>query len=241
VQYRILGTLEVSDGERALDLGGHKQRTVLAALLLDANRSVSVDRLIDSVWGEAAPTKAEASLQAYVSNLRKVLEPDRQPRAEATVLRKRPNGYELSIDPDDLDATRFEKLVQRAQARWRDDELEGARADLDAALELWAPLLPELVGEPFVREASAHYDGLHALALEVAFDVRLELGDHRAAVPDMEAAVTARPLHERLWAQFALALYRADRQADALKAVAEARRQLVENVGVEPGAELRRL
>jgi DNA-binding SARP family transcriptional activator len=241
MQYRILGTLDVLDDGVALDLGGRKQRTVLAALLLEPNRAVSVDRLTDAVWGDDVPPKAEASLQAYISNLRKVLEPGRRPREAATVLRTRPNGYELTVDPDDLDATRFARLVQQAQERWHDDDLDGAKGDLDAALALWAPVLPEFGGEPFVREATAHYEGLRAVALEVAFDVKLELGEHRSAVPDMEMAVGEHPFHERLWAQLALALYRCDRQADALRALAEARQQLVENVGVEPGAELRRL
>jgi DNA-binding SARP family transcriptional activator len=241
LQYRILGTLEVLDDGRALDLGGRKQRAVLAALLLDAGRTVSTDRLTDAVWGDDLPSRAEASLQAYISNLRKLLEPGRRPREAPTVLVTDPGGYRLVLDDATLDAQDFERRLDEGQARRRTGDLDAAELALDAALACWAPLLPEFTGESFTVEAEARLESLHAMALETAFEVKLDLGGHREIVPALESAVAAYPLRERLRSQLALALYRGDRQTDALRAIADARTTLVDEVGVEPGPELRLL
>ncbi|HVL06236.1 MAG TPA: BTAD domain-containing putative transcriptional regulator [Acidimicrobiales bacterium] len=235
------GGLAVTEGHRPLELGGRKQRAVLAVLLLDAGRPVSVDRLIDAVWGDHPPQQAEASLQTYVSNLRRLLEPGRGPRQDPSVLITRPAGYVLAVDRAAVDLTRFEDLVEEGRARRRAGNAAAAAAGLRDALALWAPVLPEFAGEPFLREAEARLAALHGLALEESFDARLELEDHDAAVADLEAAVLRHPVRERLWAQLALALYRAGRQTDALRALQRARGVLTDEVGVEPGPELRRL
>ena len=241
MQYRVLGGLAVVDGDRPLELGGRKQRAVLAALLLDAGRPVSVDRLVDAVWGDHPPQQVEASLQTYISNLRRRLEPARGPREEPSVLVTRPAGYVLAVDRASVDLTRFEDLVEEGRARRRAGDAGAAASTLQAALALWAPVLPEFAGEPFIREAEARVAALHGLALEESFDARLERGDHDAAVADLEAAVLRYPVRERLWGQLALALYRAGRQTDALRALQRARTVLTEEVGVDPGPELRRL
>lgn len=241
LQYRILGSFDVTRDGRALDLGGPKQRAVLAVLLLSANRPVSAGRLVDAVWGDDPPDKAEASLQAYVSNLRKVLEPDRPPRTASRVLTTEPGGYRLVAERDQVDALRVEDLVTAAQAQRRSGDLDGARATLRSALEQCGPLLPEMDGEPWLLDAAARLDALHANALETCFEVQLDLGLHHESVPELESAVAAHPLRERLRAQLALALYRSGRQTDALRGLSEARRVLVEEVGIEPGPELRRL
>ncbi len=241
MRYRVLGGLEVIDGERSLELGGRKQRAVLAALVLDAGQPVSVDRLIDAVWGDGPPERAEASLQTYVSNLRRLLEPGRGPRKEPAVLLTRPAGYVLQLTRNDVDLTQFEDLIEEGRACRREGHPGEARELLTKALGLWAPVLPEYAGEPFLREVEARLTTLHGLALEELFDARLELGDHDAAVADLEAAVLRHPLRERLWGQLALAHYRAGRQTDALRVLQRARRLLDDEVGVEPGPDLRQL
>ena len=134
MRFRILGGLGVDDGERVVDLGGPKQRTVLSVLLLEPGRPVSPDRLVDLVWGDAAPSSAETSLQVHISNLRRALEPGRKPRAAPTVLVTRPAGYALLVDRDALDMTRFEDAAAAGHARLEAGDPTAARELLDRAL-----------------------------------------------------------------------------------------------------------
>ncbi|MDQ3978334.1 MAG: AfsR/SARP family transcriptional regulator, partial [Actinomycetota bacterium] len=236
--FRVLGGLEVVDGGRSVELGGRKQRAVLAALLLDAPRPVSLDRLIEILWGDDAPDRAEVSVQAYVSNLRRLLEPNRRPREEPALLVTRPAGYVLALARDASDASVFEDLVTEGQALRLQGHHSAAAEVLTRAVSMWAPVLPEFAGEAFVRESVARLESLHAVALEELFDTRLELGEHRALVPDLEAAVETYPLHERLWGDLALAHYRCGHQTEALRTIQRARRVLKEEVGLEPGPDL---
>src|SRR3954451_3216961 len=138
VKYGILGPLEVvDDGGRVLDMGGRKQRAVLAVLVLHANRVVPLERLIDDLWGDEAPARATGTLQAYVSNLRRVLEPDRPPRAPATVLASVPPGYVLRIDREALDAARFQALAAEGHALLEAGDADAAAQRLAGALDLW--------------------------------------------------------------------------------------------------------
>ena len=242
MQYRMLGGLAVTDGDRPVDLGGRKQRAVLAALLFHLGRPVSPGRLQDDVWGDDPPAQPEASLQAYVSNLRRALEPGRKPREAPRVLVTRPAGYALVADRADVDVMRFEDLVAGGHAALARSDPARAAAVLDEAMALWAgPPLPEMVGERWVDDAVARLEALHAEALESRFEAGLALGEHRALVAALERAVASHPFRERLRAHLALALYRCGRQRDALAALADARTMLVEEVGIEPGPELRRL
>lgn len=220
MEFRILGPLEVLDGERRVAIGGAKPRTLLGVLLLHAGQTVPVDRLIDELWGEAPPETAGAALQVHVSSLRKAL--GRQ------VIAHRPPGYVLELDGHDLDLRRFEHLV--AEAR-RADAATGAGL-LGEALALWR-------GEPEV--GAGRLGELRRAALEARIDAELELGHAAAVIPELQALVEEEPLREPARARLVLALYRADRQADALAELARAREVLVEELGVEPGAELRRL
>jgi DNA-binding SARP family transcriptional activator len=243
MRFRVLGGLGVDDPEgQPVDVGGPKQRAVLASLLVARGRPVAVDRLQDHVWGDAAPANPETSLQAYVSNLRRVLEPGRRPREAARLLVTQPSGYALLADRTKVDLTRFEDRAERGQALLAKGDLAAAREDLQGALDEWrGPLLPELAGRPWVDEHAAWLSDLHRQALLARFEVGLALGEHATLLPRIVRAVAEHPFEERLRAQLALAHYRSGRQRDALAALDEARRTLREEVGIDPGPELREL
>src|SRR5919198_1179871 len=242
MQYRILGPLEVADGPRLLDLGGPKQRAVLAALLVEANRVVSLDRLIDELWEDEPPPRATASLQAYISNLRRELEPDRAPRSPARVLVTQPPGYLLRVDPDDIDASRFEALVARGRGLLEAEDPQAALTALSNALRLWrGPALAELASEPFAQVEATRLEGLRLLAVESRLEAELALGRHAAVAPELEALVGTHRYRERLWGLLLLALYRCGRQADALHAFQDARAILAEELGIDPGPALQQL
>jgi DNA-binding SARP family transcriptional activator len=240
-RYRVLGGLEVIGQSGRLELGTRKQRALLAVLLLAEGRVVSGDRVIDALWGERPPERADASIQSYVSGLRRVLEPDRAPRAPASVLITRGNGYALLADREQVDAWHFTDLVERARTEQAGGQLQQAAITLRNALAMYAPLLPEFETESFSRQATEHLEQLHLAALELSYEVRLDLGEHALLVADLETGVQRHPLHEGLWALLAIARYRAGRQSDALQAIADARRVLAEEIGVDPGPRLRRL
>src|SRR4029079_9634045 len=149
LRVEVLGGLAVHDEARPVDLGGPKQRSVLAALALDPGRAVSPARLIEWIWGDDPPPRAETSLQAYISNLRRALEPDRKPRETANVLVTMPVGYALAVGADQVDHTAFADLATAGHASLGDDP-GAAASTLDRALDLWrGPVLPELAEEPW--------------------------------------------------------------------------------------------
>jgi DNA-binding SARP family transcriptional activator len=230
VEFRILGPLEVVDGDRPLSLGGPKQRALLALLLTRANEVVPIERLVDELWRETPPKAAVNTIQYYVSQLRKVLGP--------TVIVTQPPGYVVRVEVEALDLRRFERLFAAAQA------VEPARAAtlLREALELWrGPPLGDVASEGFARPEIARLEELRLAAVEARIAADLECGRHSAVTGDLEALVLEHPLRERLRAQLMLALYRSGRQAEALEAYAKARRVLDEQLGLEPGPELQRL
>lgn len=242
MEFRILGPVEVVQGSTVLDLGAPKQRAVLAALLIDANRVVSLDRLIDELWGEEAPPAATSSLQAYISNLRRVLEPHRPPRRPPQVLMTRPPGYLLRVAADDLDAARFEAGVAEGRRLLDEGQPAAALRRLDEALRLWrGPALAEFAYERFARVEANRLEELRIVAVEDRLQAAVDLGQHAAAAAELERLAAAHPLRERLWALLMVALYRSRRQADALRAYQAARSVLDEELGIEPGPALRRL
>lgn len=241
LRFRLLGGLEVTLGGARLDLGARKQQAVLATLVLAQGRTVPVHALTEAVWGDRAPERAEASLQSYVSTLRRMLEPERRPREEPTVLVTRGAGYAIPVGRDQVDVARFEDLVGEGRSLLAAQDLPAAAAKLRNALAMWAPLLPEFDGEDFTREEATRLASLHAVAIELSFQARLGLGEHQILLPDLEAATARYPLNEGLWGLLALARYRSGRQSDALAAVAECRRRLRDEIGVDPGPALRQL
>ena len=242
LDFRVLGPLEVCAGEERLALGGRRQRAVLAILLLHRGEVVSADRLIDLLWGGSPPETAATALQGYVSQLRKVLEPDRPAGAPPQLLVTHEPGYVLRADAEQLDLERFTTLVDQARAALAAGRAEEASAALGSALALWrGPPLADLENEPFAQAEVVRLDELRIAATEERFDAELALGRHHEVVAALEAHIARHPLRERPRGQLMLALYRAGRQAEALRAYRDARRVLVEEVGIEPGAELRRL
>ena len=230
MHFRILGPLEVSDQDRALALGGLKPRSLLALLLLHANEIVATDRLIAELWGEAPPATASKSIQVYVMRLRRELGAER--------LTTRAPGYVLHVEPDELDAAVVERL--RGEAR----RAEPARAaeKLRAALGLWrGPPLADLAYESFAQAEIGRLDELRLAVLEERVDADLACGRHADLVGELEALIAANPVRERLRAQLMLALYRSGRQAEALEAYRAVRRELADELGLEPGEQLRRL
>jgi DNA-binding SARP family transcriptional activator len=229
LEFRILGPVEVWNDGAQLQLGGPKQRAVLALLLLDAGRVVSTDRLIDALWGERPPTTATTSLQNFVSQLRKLVGPD-------LLVTKSP-GYQLRLEPEQLDFERFRLHVEAAKRERADQRSDKLRE----ALALWrGPALADLAFEPFAIGESARLEELRLAALEERIDADLESGRHAELVGELEALVREHPMREQLGRSLMLALYRSGRQAEALQIYHDTRRALDE-LGIEPSAALQRL
>jgi DNA-binding SARP family transcriptional activator len=230
MEFRILGPLEVVQDDQPVRLDRQRLRALLAYLLLHANEAVSADTLIDQVWGPEAPKTASASLQNYISRLRKALGPE--------LLLSRPPGYLLRVDPERFDLARFERLAAEA----RGAEPRERAAKLRAALSLWrGRALEDLAFEPFAQEEARRLEEARLSVLEERIDAELELGDDGKLVTELEELVEDHPLRERFHGHLMLALYRAGRQADSLAAYQEARRLLDDELGLEPSGELRAL
>jgi len=228
--FRILGPLEVSDETGPIALGGQRQRALLVLLLLEAGRGVPTERLVDRLWTEEAPKTATASLQNTIARLRKVLGPD--------VLETQSPGYALRISPDQIDAHQLERALVDARKL---PPLE-RREHLQGALALWrGPALAEFAFEDFAQAEIRRLEELRVASLEERIDADLELGRHGDVVGELEALVREHPLRETFRAQLMLALYRAGRQAEALEVYQDARVRFVEEMGIEPGPELKRL
>jgi DNA-binding SARP family transcriptional activator len=231
MDFRLLGPLEVQAAAGTpLPLGGQKQRGVLAILLLHPNEVVPVDRLIDDLWGASPPRTVQAYVQNCISKLRTVLGHD--------LIETRSPGYRLRVAADDIDAHRFETAVVAA----RELETPERAARLTEALHLWrGPALADFQFEPFAQEAIARLDELRISAIEARLEAELELGHHDVFLGEIDALVLRHPTRERLRALQMLALYRSGRQRDALEAYQQARTELVEGFGLEPGEDLRAL
>jgi WD40 repeat protein/DNA-binding SARP family transcriptional activator len=234
MQINILGHFEARVDGHLVALGGAKQRAVLAMLGLEANRAVSADRLIEGLWGEEPPPSAAKMVQNYVWRLRKALNAD-----GGAEICTRGRGYELRIDPELVDVVRCERLMAEAgRAATAGQPPDAARE----ALRLFRGLpLADLADEPFAATEIRRLEELRETAAELAIDADLAAGRHQEVLGEIEGVLATHPLRERLHAQRMLALYRCGRQAEALEAFREARRLLVEEIGVEPGADLRGL
>lgn len=229
--FRILGTLRVADGPAP---GSPKQRALLALLLLHAGAVVPRERIVEDLWDGAPPESAAHAVEVYVSRLRRALAPV-QIVGEA-------GGYRLAVDPGEIDATVFERLVAAGRAALAVGDVTGAEAKLREALALWhGPALADVAYESFAQTEIARLEELRLTATEDRVEADLRLGRHAELVPELEALVAAHPLRERLRAHQMLALYRAGRQADALAAYREAAARLRDELGLEPGPGLREL
>ena len=229
-EFRILGPLEVVFDGQTVELVGQRQRALLVALLIHHNQVVSSDRLIDLIWGEHAPRTATTSLQNAVSQLRRDLGAD--------IVETRAPGYVLAADSDEIDAVRFEALL--AQARGLPAAERAAL--LRSALALWrGPALADLAGEEFTQGEIRRLEELRLDALEERIAADIDLGLHREVIGELETLAALTPLRERVCALRMLALYRSGRQAEALRVFREIRTAFVDELGIEPGAELQAL
>jgi len=220
MEFRILGPLEVVEDGRTLDLRGKNQRALLAMLLLDANRPVSSDRLIEALWEDDPPETAQKAVQVVVSQLRKQLGRER--------LETQPSGYRLRVEPGELDVDRFRALAA-----------QGMHAE---ALAVWrGPPLGDFTNRRFAQPEIAHLEELYLACREEQLERALEDGEHAAVIGELEALVRAQPLRERSRALLMLALYRSGRQADALEAYQAGRLLLDEELGLEPSEPLKQL
>jgi DNA-binding SARP family transcriptional activator len=228
--FRLLGPLEVRDDSASVPIGGQKQRALLALLLLDPGRVVSTDRLISALWGETPPRTAATSLQNFVSQLRKQLGPD--------VLETKTPGYVLRVERDQVDLERFRSLA--ADARGKDPEERSAI--LREALSLWSGQpLADFEFESWAQPEISRLEEEKLLATEGRIEAEIEGGRGPELIAELEALVGEYPLRERFREQLMLALYRADRQAEALEQFQQARRVLVDELGISPSPRLQEL
>jgi predicted ATPase/DNA-binding SARP family transcriptional activator len=238
VEFRILGPLEVLREGEPQPLGTPKQRALLALLLIRRGQVVSSDALVDLLWGAEPPPTAANALQGHVSRLRKLLGPNDIGARLVTGA----NGYRIDCEADELDAARFEALVREGRAAGENGRDAEAAELLRDALSLWrGPALADFAFEPFAEHEAGRLEELRLAALEERIGAELAVGRHAEVVAELTALAADHPVRERLQAQLMLALYRSGRQADALAAYRRARDTLVDELGLEVGAELREL
>jgi DNA-binding SARP family transcriptional activator/class 3 adenylate cyclase len=236
LQFRILGPLEVLRGSECLSFRGSRERALVALLVLNANRIVSTERLADDLWSGDPPEGAIRSLRVYVSRLRQSL----GVAGEAVVTR--PSGYGLQVDPEAVDALRFEALVARGRDETRGGDHERSATTLREALRLWrGPALADVADAPFARSESTRLEEARLAAVEDRIEADLACGRHGEVTAELEALTREQPFRERLWSQRIMALYRSERQADALRAYQELRSTLRDQLGIEPSSALQQL
>ncbi|HET6664501.1 MAG TPA: BTAD domain-containing putative transcriptional regulator, partial [Acidimicrobiales bacterium] len=234
--FRVLGPLAVDLDGAPVPVGGPKEQQVLALLLCRAGTAVPVDVLVDELWPDVPPRTAERTVHAYIARLRKALPGGKD------LLTTVGRGYRLAADPMQLDATRFEAQARTGRERLTDGDAAGAVASLASALGEWTgPAYGEFLESPACAAEAERLAGLRLTALEDRIEAELATGAAAELVGELESLVRDHPFRERLWGHLLLALYRAGRQRDALDAYQRARSVLVDELGIEPGPELRRL
>jgi len=234
MEFRILGPVEVRGERGPVTLGGPKPRAILAVLLLHQNEPVSADRLANDVWGEEAPAATPQNVQVNVSRLRKALGDD--------VVTTTSAGYRLRVRPGELDADRFEELVEHGRRALDDGQVEEAAAVLREAEHMWQGRpLADVADLPFASAEIARLEEEQMAAIEARVEADAAAGRHAELVSDLRQLVAEHPTRERLAGQLMLALYRCGRQAEALETYHQARRYLTEEIGIEPGPELKAL
>ena len=237
MRFRILGPLLVDDGASWSTIRATQQRVVVAILLLEAGQTVPVERLVDELWGERPPPTAAATVRGYVMRLRRLLG-----GGLGSPLVTRGLGYELVVEDSDIDARVFSGLAASARHALANGRPETAAAELSQGLALWrGPALADVPASPAVTAEAERLGQLQLAALEDWLGVQLELGRHAEVVDEAQRLVAEHPLRERLWARLMLAQYGCGRRAEALAAYQRARRVLVDELGLEPGQELREL
>jgi len=237
VRYAILGSVELRDGAREIGVGGPRQVALLALLLVNANRALSTDRLIDALWHDLGPAGARKRLHAAIARLRRTLDADR--RHDEPVLKTVAGGYLLAVAPGELDGEVFQTRIQDGRRALGAGDAERARDLLGHALGMWrGPALADVAYEEFAQPEIRRLEELRLAALEARVDCQLQLGEHGGVIGELEALVVAHPGRERLAGQLMLALYRCGRQGEALEVYARTRAYLSGELGLEPGPAL---
>lgn len=240
LRFAVLGPLRVNAGDGIVDVGGTKPRTVLGILLLRANRAVSVDTLAEALWGDEPQPNPAGAIQVHVSRLRKALAGS-LPEGKQILITRSP-GYVIELDDDQLDLLQFVGLVERARVASSNNDHESASRLLDEALDLWrGPLLGDLPQSGLIEEEARRLDMLQSAARIERLEAEIESGRHAAVVPDLRTRVDANPYDERLQGLLMLALYRDGRPTQALAVYQDLAKALGEELGLEPGPDLRRL
>jgi DNA-binding SARP family transcriptional activator len=240
LDFRILGPLEVSAGARRVPVAAGKQRTLLATLLLSANRTVPIEELTDRLWCGDPPRGPRGALHTYVTRLRQTL--DRHTAGGSGLISTSPAGYGIEVDAGGLDLIRFRTMVAEARAAGRRGDLVTESAGLTAALSLWrGPVLSDVRSESLHRDVVPSLVEEHLRTLERRHEVDLALGRHDRLVGELRALTGKHPFHERFWGQLMVALYRCGRPAEALEAYGEVSASLRRRLGVCPGPEVREL
>jgi YVTN family beta-propeller protein len=241
MEFLVLGSIEVVTEGRSLPLGGAKQRALLGVLVLNANRVVSTDLLIDALWGDRAPEGAPHTLQVYVSQLRRSLRVPGSSPPETILVTQGP-GYVLRVEPDAVDVRRFERIVGEGRRALAAGEPARAADTLRQALDLWrGPPLADLAHEAFAQPEIARIEDLGLSAVEDRIEADLALGRHADLLPELQVLVAEHPLRERLRGHLMLALYGSGRQVDALGVYRDAKQLLANELGIDPSPELQRL
>lgn len=240
VQFKILGSLQFERAGSLVDLGSFKQRSLLALMLVNANQIVSTDRIVDELWGETGAGKQNA-LWVHVSNLRSALEPERPPRSEGTILLTRSPGYLLRVELADLDSAQFERLVSEGRGLLSSDPPAAALVFAEA-LALWrGRALEEFTYESFAQAEINRLESLRLDAVEGRVEADLARGLSYQLVGELQGLVREHPLRERFTALLMMALYRSQRQAEALRVYSQLRNRLGSELGIEPSEPLRDL
>ncbi|MFC5815851.1 BTAD domain-containing putative transcriptional regulator [Nonomuraea harbinensis] len=242
VAFRVLGPVEAYAHDDELDLGGLRQRAVLARLLVARGQVVPVDTLLYDLWDDDTAKGAQSGLQVYISRLRRVLEPGRPRGGPNRLLVTVASGYALRVAPDQVDALRFEQLVRAAGEHLEEGDPQSARGRLEKSLGLWRGTpYSDFADQTWAEAEVNRLAELRLVARERHADTGLRLGLPSETVPDLEALTTEHPLREEGWRLLALGLYRCGRQGDALAALRRARGILADELGIDPGPALRKL
>jgi DNA-binding SARP family transcriptional activator len=237
MQFRILGPLEILDGDNWRGIGAAKWRSLWALMLLDAGQIVSLDRIIWELWGDTPPKTSSNLVHGYVAQLRKLLKGD---RSQLLITRK--PGYQLVVDPDNIDAGIFDALADLGSSALRAGDMWQASAHLTEALALWkGRALADVAETPRMQAEASRLEEQRLAVLEARIDADLACGNHAALVPELYALTDEFPMRETLWGQLMIALYRCGRHAEALVLYQQVKRRLADELGIDPSADLQRL
>jgi DNA-binding SARP family transcriptional activator/tetratricopeptide (TPR) repeat protein len=237
VEFRILGPLEITAGSERLELGGSRQQIVAAMLLMSANRVVTMDRLLEAIYGEDLPPTSRSQAQISISYLRRMF----AAHSPDAVITTHPSGYIINVSPGELDLHRFEELVAAGRTARDAQSLKSAVASYRDALRLWRGAALDGIDSDLLRAAASRLDEQRITVNEDRIQLELELGRHRELVGELGELIHEYPLRERLRGQLMLALYRCDRMAEALQAYRDARQVMIDELGLEPSERLQRL